>query len=113
MAQQTVEIFRIKSDSQAVKVATSITKSVAQGNAISMRVIGAAALNEAVKAAIIAGQFMNKGVTMRPAFEDVEIDERTRTAIILDLTIEADASNDEIKPYPIQNINKSKDVITA
>jgi len=54
-----------------------------------MRVIGAAALNEAVKAAIIAGQFMNKEVTLRPSFEDVEIDERTRTAIILDLAIEA------------------------
>lgn len=88
MTKRNVETMRVSADSDCVKVASSMTKVFRNGNGVQVRVIGAGAVNVALKACIVAGQFMGGTARVIPAFDEQEIEGRVRTLIMLDVAIE-------------------------
>jgi stage V sporulation protein S len=78
------EVLKVKSTSDVKKVAGAIAEMVREGKEVEVQVIGAAAVNQAVKAIIVARGFVSTNgynlVTI-PAFTEVEIDSEKRTAV--------------------------------
>src|SRR3954467_15841620 len=81
-----VEILKVSSKSNPNSVAGALAGVVRQSGAVEMQVVGAAALNQAIKAVAIArGYVAPSGVDLIcvPTFADIEIDGQDRTAIRL------------------------------
>lgn len=78
------ETLRVKSTSDVKKVAGAIAEMIREGKEVEVQVIGAAAVNQAVKAIIVARGFVSiNGFDLFtvPAFTEVEIDGEKRTAV--------------------------------
>ncbi len=78
-------VLRVKSNSDASKLASAISHGVYDGKTVTMRAIGAGAVNQAVKAMAIAQSFVgSRGVslTFRPGFITVEMADQTITGIV-------------------------------
>ena len=82
-----MDIIKVSSKSISQKVAGSIANSFREGcNKIEMQTVGAGAVNQAIKAISIArGYVAPLGINLvcTPAFYDVMIDNREKTAIKL------------------------------
>jgi stage V sporulation protein S len=81
-----VEVLKVSSKSNPNSVAGAMAGVVRQSGAVEVQVVGAGALNQAVKAVAVArGYLAPSGVdlTCSPAFADIEIDGQSRTAIRL------------------------------
>ena len=81
-----VDIIRVAAQSRSTSVAGAIAGVVREQGRAELQAIGAAAVNQAVKAAAIACGFLAlDGLDMVciPSFADVEIDGQQRTAIRL------------------------------
>src|SRR5438270_5768317 len=81
-----VEILKVSSRSNPNSVAGAMAGVVRQSGAVEVQVVGAGALNQAVKAIAIArGYVASSGVDLIcvPMFADIEIDGESRTAIRL------------------------------
>jgi stage V sporulation protein S len=81
-----VEVLKVSSKSNPNSVAGAMAGVVRQSGAVEVQVVGAGALNQAVKAVAIArGYLAPSGVdlTCVPTFADIEIDGQSRTAIRL------------------------------
>lgn len=81
-------ILKVKSDSNVKKVAGAIAEMVREGKEVEIQVIGAGALNQAVKALIVARGFVSTNgynLSVVPAFVtlDIEGDERTGVKLIV------------------------------
>ncbi len=80
-------LLRVKSSSAASSLASAISHGVYDGKRVTLRAIGAGAVNQAVKAVAIAGSFVApRGVslTMRPGFTTVIMEDgEERSAIVL------------------------------
>jgi len=79
-----VEVLRVSSRSRPNSVAGAIAGVVRQEGCAEIQVVGAGALNQAVKAVAIArGYLAPSGVDLVcvPAFTDIDIDGESRTAI--------------------------------
>ncbi len=79
-------VLRVKGSSSATALASAIAHGIYDGKKISLRAIGAAAVNQAVKAVAIAQSYVGaKGLTlsMRPGFTDVDMPDGTVTAVVL------------------------------
>lgn len=78
------EVLKVKKDSDVKKVAGAIAELIREGKEVEVQGIGAAAINQAVKAVIVARGFVSTNgynlVTI-PAFTDVEIEGEKRTAV--------------------------------
>ena len=77
--------MRVSKNSIPNKVAGAIAGIIRSGEDVELKTIGAAALNQAVKSAIIAGHFLEtdgKEIVMCPSFDVTMIDGAERTAII-------------------------------
>lgn len=84
-------ILRVKGSSSATSLASVIAHGVYDNKKMSLRTIGAAAINQAVKAVAIAQSYVGaRGLTLlvRPGFTDVEMPEGTVTAIVLRIRAE-------------------------
>lgn len=82
------EILRVKGSTSATSLAATIAHGIYDGKKMSLRAIGAAAVNQAIKAVAIAqGYVATKGhdLSMRAGFDDVEMPDGVVTAIILKL----------------------------
>lgn len=80
------EILKVSSKSNPNSVAGALAGVVRGSGAVEIQVVGAGALNQAVKAVAIARSFVaGSGIdlTCRPTFADIEIDGEGRTAIRL------------------------------
>ncbi|MEI6499272.1 MAG: stage V sporulation protein S [bacterium] len=80
------DIIRVRSNSNANSVAGAIAGAIKENGSVETQTIGAGALNQAVKALAIARGFMApNGVDLicRPAFIDLEVDGKERTAMRL------------------------------
>ena len=81
-----VEVLKVSSKSNPNSVAGALAGVVRGCGAVEIQVVGAGALNQAIKAVAIArGYVASSGLdlTCRPTFADIEIDGEGRTAIRL------------------------------
>lgn len=81
-----MEVLKVSSKSSPNSCAGAIAGVVRQAGAVEVQVVGAGALNQAVKAVAIArGYVAASGIDLVcvPTFADVEIDGQSRTAIRL------------------------------
>jgi len=81
-----MEVLKVSSKSSPNSVAGALAGLLRERGSAEVQAIGAAALNQAVKAVAIARGFVapnGMDLVMIPAFADVEIDGEERTAIKL------------------------------
>jgi len=81
-----VEVLKVSSRSNPNSVAGALAGVLRQTGAVEVQVVGAGALNQAVKAIAIARGFVapsNIDLVCIPTFADIEIDGEGRTAIRL------------------------------
>ncbi len=81
-----MEILKVSSKSNPSKVAGAIANIFREKGIVELQTVGAGALNQAVKAVSIArGYISPSGVNLvcTPAFTDIEIDGKEKTAIKL------------------------------
>src|SRR5919202_7139165 len=81
-----VEVLKVSSRSNPNAVAGALAGVLRQSGAVEVQVVGAGALNQAIKAIAIARGFVapsNIDLVCVPTFPDIEIDGESRTAIRL------------------------------
>ena len=81
-----VEVLKVSSRSNPNSVAGALAGVLRQSGAVEVQVVGAGALNQAIKAIAIARGFVapsNIDLVCVPTFADIEIDGEGRTAIRL------------------------------
>lgn len=84
-------LLRVKGSSNPISLASVIARGVYEGKSVSLRAIGAAAVNQAMKAVAIAQSYVGaKGMRLLciPGFADVEMDDGTVTALVFRLKVE-------------------------
>lgn len=82
------EILRVKGSTSATSLAATIAHGVYAGKKMSLRAIGAAAVNQAIKAVAIAQGYVaarGHNLSMKAGFDDVEMPDGVVTAVILKL----------------------------
>jgi stage V sporulation protein S len=82
----TMEIIKVSANSRTSAVAGAIAGVVRENKRAEVQAIGAGAVNQAVKALVLAtGYLKNDGINIVcvPEFVDVEIEDKVRTAIKL------------------------------
>ena len=90
-----MELIRVSATSRTSAVAGAIAGVVREHHRAEMQAIGAAAVNQAMKALILATAYLKADgiyVTCVPQFADVEIDEQVRTAIKFVIEPSADSN---------------------
>jgi stage V sporulation protein S len=95
-----LETLKVSTRSNPNSVAGAIAGAVRQAGAVEMQVVGAGALNQAVKAIAIArGYVAGAGIDLVciPTFADIEIDGERRTAIRLSVE---DRTHTRSEPLP-------------
>jgi len=91
-----VEVLKVSSKSNPNSVAGAMAGVVRQSGAVEVQVVGAGALNQAIKAVAIArGYVAPSGIDLLcvPTFADIEIEGQSRTAIRLLVECRAMAPN--------------------
>jgi stage V sporulation protein S len=80
-----LETLKVSSKSSPNSVAGAMAGAVRQAGSVEVQVIGAGALNQAIKAIAIARGFLGSQIDLVcvPSFADIEIDGEGRTAIRL------------------------------
>ena len=79
-----MDIIKVKAVSRTAAVAGAIAGVVREQKHAEVQAIGAGAVNQAVKAMVLAKNFLSQDgidVVFTPEFVNVEIDEKVRTAI--------------------------------
>ncbi len=79
-------VLKVASSSNPSSVAGALVKNMQEGKDVELLAVGAGAVNQAVKAVAIArGYISPQGVdiTIKPGFEDVEIEGNKKTAVKL------------------------------
>ncbi len=79
-------VLKVASSSNPSSVAGALVKNMQEGKDIELLAVGAGAVNQSVKAVAIArGYISPQGVdiTIKPGFEDVEIEGKKKTAVKL------------------------------
>jgi len=95
-----LETLKVSTRSNPNSVAGAVAGAVRQSGAVEVQVVGAGALNQAVKAVAIArGYVAAAGIDLVciPTFADIEIDGERRTAIRLSVE---DRSHRRTEPLP-------------
>ena len=95
-----LETLKVSTRSSPNSVAGAIAGAVRQAGAVEMQVVGAGALNQAVKAVAIARGYVEAAgidLVCIPTFADIEIDGERRTAIRLSVE---DRSRPREQPLP-------------
>lgn len=83
-----MEMIRVSSSSQPTKVAGALTSLLRLHSCVQIQVIGAAALNQAMKAIAISRGYVASGgkdICCIPSFYDLVIDEQTITSLRLNV----------------------------
>ncbi|MCD6462816.1 MAG: stage V sporulation protein S [Thermotogae bacterium] len=79
-----MEILKVSSNSNPNKVAGAIAGALGKNSMVELQAIGAGAVNQAVKAVVIANRFLGeqgKKLFMVPGFIDIEVDGKVRTGM--------------------------------
>lgn len=81
-----IETIKISKDSSVASVAGSIAKTMRVQDSVDIVVVGAAAINQAIKSVAIARGYLISGeinIAVQPSFTDIRIDDQIKTGIIL------------------------------
>jgi stage V sporulation protein S len=84
----TIDVLKVSSKSNPNSVAGALAGVVRSNGSVEIQVVGAGALNQAIKAVAIARGYMaSSGMDLmcRPTFADIRIDGESRTAIRLQI----------------------------
>ncbi|GAA2321935.1 hypothetical protein GCM10010149_88790 [Nonomuraea roseoviolacea subsp. roseoviolacea] len=84
-------VLRVSASSNASATAAAVAHAVYEGKKVSLRAIGAGAVNQAVKALAIAQSFVGSrgySLTCRPGFATVPMPEQDVTAIVLHVIVD-------------------------
>lgn len=95
-----METLKVSTRSNPNSVAGAVAGAVRQHGAVEMQVVGAGALNQAIKAVAIARGYVNAAgidLVCIPTFADIEIDGERRTAIRLSIE---DRTHRRAEPLP-------------
>ena len=82
----TIDVLKVSSKSNPNSVAGALAGVARTNGSVEIQVVGAGALNQAIKALAIARGYMatsGQDLTCRPTFADIRIDGENRTAIRL------------------------------
>ncbi len=82
----TIDVLKVSSKSNPNSVAGALAGVVRTSGSVEVQVVGAGALNQAIKAIAIARGYMatsGQDLMCRPTFADIRIDGESRTAIRL------------------------------
>lgn len=85
------ELFKIKSTTDVGKLAGAIAHATREGVAIELQAMGAGALNQAVKATIVAKGYLSVGgidISLIPSFKDIEAEGEERTVVVMKVKVE-------------------------
>lgn len=83
-------LLRVKGSSNASALASAVAHAVYEGKDVSLRAIGAGAVNQAIKALAIAQSFVGSrgfSLSFRPGFTTVTMPEGDVTAILLKVLV--------------------------
>jgi len=81
-----MELIKVSANSRTSGVAGAIAGVIREHNRVEVQVIGAGALNQAVKALVLASGYLREegiNICCMPEFVNLEVDEKERTAIKL------------------------------
>ncbi len=84
----TIDVLKVSSKSNPNSVAGALAGVVRTSGSVEVQVVGAGALNQAIKAIAIARGYMatsGQDLMCRPTFADIRIDGESRTAIRLEV----------------------------
>lgn len=87
---ETPKVLNVASNSNPNSVAGALVACIREHQTVNIQVVGAGALNQAIKATAIARGFMapmGSDLTIVPAFADIKIDGDDRTALNLLVTL--------------------------
>lgn len=104
-----MDIIKVSATSRTSAVAGAIAGVVREHHRAEMQAIGAAAVNQAVKALVVAtGYLKNDGIFVScvPEFAEVTIDDKVRTAI--KFVIEPSAESDFSSVHSSSHANKGE-----
>jgi len=79
-------VLKVASSSNPSSVAGALVKNMQEGKDVELLAVGAGAVNQAVKAVAIARGYVSPqgvDITIKPGFEDVEIEGKKKTAVKL------------------------------
>lgn len=79
-------VLKVASSSNPSSVAGALVKNMQEGKEVELLSVGAGAINQAVKAVAIARGYVSPqgvDITIKPGFEDVEIEGNKKTAVKL------------------------------
>jgi stage V sporulation protein S len=101
-----MDMIKVSANSRTSAVAGAIAGVVREHHRAEVQAIGAGAVNQAVKALVLAtGYLKNDGiyVTCIPEFADVTIEDKVRTAIklVIEPNSESDFSSIRVTPHSI------------
>lgn len=88
---ENTKILRVKGSTSSISLASTIAHSVYNSEPVSIRAIGAAAVNQAMKAVAIAQSYVGaKGLRLLviPGFADVEMDDGIVTALTFKIVVD-------------------------
>ena len=78
-----MDIIKVSGTSRTSAVAGAIAGVFRENKRAEVQAIGAGAVNQAIKALVLARGYLAEDVICAPEFADVEIDDKVRTAIKL------------------------------
>jgi len=90
MVENNEVLLKVKSSSSAAKLAAAIANNVYEGKEITLRAIGAAAVNQTMKAVAIAQSFVGpRGsiLSVRPGFTTVTMEDGDISALIFKVIV--------------------------
>ena len=100
-------MLKVSSKSNPNSVAGALAGVLRQSGAVEVQVVGAGALNQAIKAIAIARGFVapsNIDLVCIPTFADIEIDGQSRTAIRLAVEDRAHRQASGALPPPVEHL---------
>lgn len=77
--------FKVSAKSDPRKVATAIISTLAETPSVTLNAIGAAAVNQAIKAAAIAGKHIEQEIMCLPKFKEDQVGSKICTILQIEI----------------------------
>jgi len=113
-----MDMIKVSANSRTSAVAGAIAGVVREHHRAEVQAIGAGAINQAMKALILAtGYLKNDGIFVScvPEFADVTIEDKVRTAIklVIEPSADSDFSSVRVSPHSVRVDNRVDSSVSA
>src|SRR5512140_292811 len=101
MDDQSITLIRVSGDSSPFKAAGAIAAILREKRHVAVQAIGAAALNQAMKAIIYARRYVEQDhldLVFVPMFHDIELEGVVKTAVRLEVKAHSVAAKEQTNP---------------